>query len=432
MAKRIIIVGAGAAGLAAAVSLASKGVETVVFESKSFPGGRMFSFRDESTGSTVDNGQHLMTGFYYHTLKLLELIGSSDHTARQRSLSVDFLKKGGECTHFKCANLTGPLHFLSGLFRYKDFPKKDIWGLIVAAGKLRKNLDPRLSALDFLKVLRQSDESIRLFFRPLALATLNADLEQISGRLFQKVLHTILKAPAADSALIFPTVGLSDFLAVPAMKYIEGNGGEVRLGTPISSAQFISDKIISVTDCKNGQHRADGFIFALPPYALARILPRGEMSGLEDWRYSPIVSVNIWYDRPVVGRMMTGFLGSRFHWCFDRAEIAGAGRKHAFVTLLISAAYHEAGMPKEKLVEIARDEMKSYFEPARTASVIHAQVIKEHRATVVITPNHADKRPHAGTKWRNLMLAGDWTETELPATIESAVKSGFIAAELVV
>lgn len=428
MTKKVLIIGGGAAGLSAASVLTAKGIEVELFESRPFLGGRMFSFKDKVMGDTVDNGQHLMTGFYYDTFKLLSLIGSSDHLARQTRLSIDFINKAGEYLRFSCPKLPSPLHFLWGLFAFSMFPKKDLLRFVLNKGKTTKKIAANYSATDFLSMMGQSEDSIEYFFRPLILATLNSVPEKISGDLFRSMLKEMISAPASDSVLAYSTVGLSDLLANPAMSYITSSGGKVHLSKKISKINLDGKKIKDICDAQGDHYSADAYIFALPPDDLAELIPDKIIGGLKNWKYSPIVSVDLWFDKPVADRMMTGFLGSRFHWCFDKASIIKERGDHPYITMLISAAYSEATMSKQELTDLAISEMHKYFKASRDARIIHTQVIKEKKATVLISPLSMSLRPKTRTILDNCFLAGDWIDTGFPATIESAVKSGFLAS----
>jgi len=303
---------------------------------------------------------------------------------------------------------------------------------MIARGRaISRQKGESLNAHALLKKMEISDQAIEGFFQPLILATLNAELHRVSGKLFSEMLSTILSSPARDGVLAYSTVGLSDIFARPAKKYIEEAGGIIHLSTRICKMNLQGTKIESIIDDKGKEYKADKYIFALPSDALKEIVPEGSIEYLNDWEFSPIVSVNIWYDRPIIDRIMIGLLGSHFHWVFDKASIIKKREGHPYVTLLISAANAEASLSKDALISHAVEEMKLYFKEAVDAKVIHAQVIKEKKATVRMSPSRYIRRPKMKTRFDNLLLAGDWIDTGLPATIESAVKSGFDAANIV-
>ena len=382
------------------------------------------------TGDNVDNGQHLFTGFYYKTSEFLSLIGSSDHVARQERLAIDFVSGDGKWNKFSCPNIRSPLHFLAGLLRYSKFPKMDLLRLILKHRRLKRSCD-NISAAELLDELKQSQAARDHFFRPFILATLNADLDEVSARLLQEMLMEILSVPASHSVLAYSTVGFSELIANPAAEFIQNNNGEIFTANEIAGVDIKEHMVKGVVDRRGRYHRADAYILALPPDRLAEVLPERYVGGLNRWVYTPIVSVNLWYDRPVMDRLMIGLTDSHFHWVFDKHSIINNPDTHRYVTLLESAAYDKIGASKHQVVEMALDDMNRHCPKVKDATLKHAQVIKERRATVLISPSLENERPDIVTQWPNLFLAGDWVDTGLPATVESAVKSGFQAADCV-
>lgn len=426
MSKKIIIIGGGAAGLAAGVKLASVGHEIELFESRSFLGGRVYSFVEPVTGDIVDNGQHLMAGFYYETFKLLKMLKTSHLVKKQTKMEIEFLEKGSKTYFFKCPRIPMPLGFVWGLTRYSKFPRSDILKLV----KTKKRVSAGLTAAEWLNELGISGNGIDFFFKPLILATLNADVEKISAAVFQMMLKTIFQAKSSDAVLAFPREGLSKIFAEPAADFITDNGGKIYASTQIKEILVDRKKVVGVVDINGHMHKADAYISALPPDNLYNILPEGRNHYLLDWNYSPIVAVNLWFDRPVMKRAMIGLLDSPFHWCFDKKRLFGTEKEHSYISFIISAADREADMAKDELIDSAVKEIGEYLKDAGGAKLKHAQVIKEKKATVLITPETISLRERVLSPWPNLFIAGDWTDTGLPATIESAVKSGFTAAEM--
>lgn len=428
MVKKVIIIGGGVAGLTAGASLVARGIRVDLFESRPYLGGRVYSFTDPETKDSVDNGQHLLAGFYYDTFKLLSLIGSSDHIARQERLAINFIGKGGRVDSFTCPRVFSPLHLIWGLFRFQRFPGRDLLNLIINMWRIRRDLHAK-SADEVLDILGQGREAKESFFRPLILATLNAEPKEVSGALFMSLLRRIVSVPAGHSVLAYSTVGLSDLIAEPVSRFISENGGDIYCSRPIEKIDMNGDRIDRVIDYFGEHHSADAYIAALPPDALAGLLPAGLVEGVERWSYSPIVSVNIWLDREVGGEMMAGLEGGKFHWYFDKSRIVADPESHRYITLLASAAADKINLSKDEIVAEALGDMRTYLPAARSAEVLHTQVIKERCATVLITPETEGLRPPVKTECANLFLAGDWIDTGLPATVESAARSGFMAAE---
>jgi zeta-carotene desaturase len=427
MAKKVIIIGGGAAGLSAGVKLAVEGHEVRLFESKPFLGGRLYSFVEPATGDIVDNGQHIMAGFYYNTFKLLTMLETSHLVKLQNNLEIDFFEKGPKHFRFKCLSMPVPFALMWGLFSYPKFNKRDLIKLM----KMKKSADKSLTAAQWLEKLNISEESIYSFFKPLVLATLNAGVEKVSAIIFRDMLNTIFDAKSREAVLAFPKVGLSKIVADPAGEFIKKRGGQINLCTQIKEIVLEGGRVSGVVDFNDQKYSADAYICALPPDNLYNILPGGENHYLKEWSYSPIVAVNLWFDRSVMDQPMIGMLDSPFHWCFDKSKLFGSDKKHPYISFIISAANEAAEWTKDKLIDMAMSEIKTYLPKISGARLVHSQVIKEKKATVLITPEALSLREKPRSPWENFFVAGDWTDTGLPATIESAVKSGFVAADLV-
>lgn len=431
MVRKVIIIGGGAAGLAAGVGLVSRGMDVTIFEGRPFLGGRLYSFLDPETGDVIDNGQHLLGGFYYRTFELLSKIGMGASVERQRQLEVKFIKGSGSKYWFRVPRVKMPYGFALGLLEYSKFPKWSLLRLLANNKKIKKAPLPGQTADAWLRGLGQSGGAISNFFRPLILATLNAEPEVVAAVLFQQMLQTILESREGDAVLAYSKVGLSQLVAEPAAKYIKSKGGKILLLNKIKSLNLEGGGIKSVTDDTGKEITADVYISAVPPDALAKIIPEGIVENLDVFEYSPIVSVDIWFETSVMKDIMMGFLDGPFHWCFDKSKIFGSVGRYPYVSMIVSAANKEILLDKAVLIKMAVDEVRKKFRWCSQAAVLHARVIKEKKATVLLTPEANSKRPGTRTGLDNFYLAGDWVNTGLPATIESAVVSGFGAADLI-
>jgi hydroxysqualene dehydroxylase len=258
-----------------------------------------------------------------------------------------------------------------------------------------------------------------------------------------------------DQGLAFPRVGLSQLLVDPALSWLTEQGASVLTGKPVASIN-ISDSTVHSVTLKNGDIReADAFVCALPPRELHQLMQRSGLaddepwSRLTRWESVPIMSVHLWYDRPILPQPMVGLIGSRFHWAFDKslcamrhapcakekmARPAHSAQRIAHskscIALILSACREEVQWSRAETIEKATDEIARYFPQSRHATLQHAQVTKELHATVSVAKGSAAARLSARTPWPNMVLAGDWTQTYLPATIEGAIRSGENAANL--
>ena len=445
-----LILGGGFAGLSAAVDLAEAGKRVTLLERRSFLGGRAYSFTDKTTGDTIDNGQHLMMGCYHRTLRFLEKIGSLDNLKFQPDPQVDFLheESNGKISHasFKCPPLPAPLHLLGGLARLKTISWGDRIralgvGLAVRAlnGNRKKLAD--ITVQQWLDSLGQSERMQTRFWNPMALATLNEAPEVASADMFARVIELGFMRTKRDSAMIISRVGLSDLYTLQAKRFIEARGGEIRLNAEVAEIEF-SDNRASAVKLRSGERiEADVVISAVPHFSLKRMLPASiastQFPHLDQFKSAPIVSINLWYEDPVTDLEFTGLLDSPIEWVFNKNAIGQSGEsgsgnnRRQHLALVISGAHEAAKKTKEELIALADGEVKRFFPAARGLSPIHAFVVREHDATLSHTVGTAKLRYPSRTQFNNFFIAGDWTDTGLPATIEGAVQSGQDCARIV-
>jgi squalene-associated FAD-dependent desaturase len=450
----VLIIGGGFAGLAAAVDLADAGRRVLLLERRSFLGGRAYSFTDKITGDTIDNGQHLMMGCYHRTLRFLEKIGSLDKIKFQPDPQVDFLQEetDGSVTRasFKCPPLPAPLHLLGGLARLKTIGWGDRLralgvGLAVrqaarqAAHRMNGDRDrlAEITVREWLDSLGQSERIQRRFWRPMALATLNEAPDVASADMFARVIELGFMRTKSDSAMVISRVGLSDLYTRQAQSFIEDRGGEVRLNADVSRIDFEDNVAAGVTLRSGERIEADAVISAVPYFALKRMLPAefaaAHFPCLDRLKSAPIVSINLWYDEPITDLEFAGLLDSPVEWVFNKNAInhedSVHGRQH--LALVISGAHEAATRPKEELIALAKSQIERFFPQARKLCPFHAFVVREHDATISHPVGTARLRPSSRTRFDNFFLAGDWTATGLPATIEGAVQSGQDCAKLI-
>lgn len=439
----VVIIGGGFAGLAAAVDLAAQGHQVLVLERRNFLGGRAYSFTDKTTGAVIDNGQHLMMGCYHHTLNFLGKIGALGKLKFQTNPRVDFLHEREGHASFQCPNLPAPLHLLAGLARLQSLGWNDRLralrvglALQLMNGNRQKLAD--VTVREWLNALGQSEQMQRRFWDIVALATLNETPERASADMFARVLEQAFLHTKRDSAMVISRVGLSDLYTTNAQAFIEARGGAVRLNAEVERLEFNRPRVTGLTLRGGEQLVAETLICAVPYFALRRMIAPDVLAAspslrhLPELKSAPIVSINLWYDRTVTELEFVGLLGSPIEWVFNKNAIAGEiSQKLQHLALVISGAHTAAKQTKEELIALATREMERFFPAARQAKPVHAFVIREHDATLSHTVGVARLRPPQQTEFENFYLAGDWTATDLPATIESAVWSGQECARLI-
>lgn len=435
MSRRVAIIGGGFGGLAAGVSLSERGCEVLLVERRNHLGGRAYSFLDSKTGCIIDNGQHLFMGCYRETIAFLKKIGSLDHLEFQDRLRVDFLEKSG-ATALACPRLPPPFHLLAGLIRMKGLGLADKLRALNAGRAIRfSNGIENRTVAQWLHALGQSERINELFWHPLAIATLNESPDTASAQMLLVVLKNAFTGSRFDSSLGISRVGLGDLYTESARHYIESRGGEVRTNAAAQEL-VIENKEVKAAILKTGEKiEADFFISAVPPRAFLEMLPeeiyRSEFSQLSRLDSSPIVSINLWFDRPVIEFRFAGLVGARIQWLFNKDLIIKESKSTNHLALIISAARRFIDLSKEELVEMALEDLGEMVPESRKAKLVHSFVVKEREATLSHTVESDHLRPGSRTSISNLILAGDWIATGLPATIESAVLSGHRAADLV-
>lgn len=441
--RRVAVVGGGFAGFAAGVALAERGHEVIVLEAKRRLGGRAYSFRDAATGAVVDNGQHAMMGCYAHTLGFLERIGAAGGVARQTDLRVEMRDPRRGVAAVAAPALPAPLHVAGALLRYRFLSATERLRALVAGLRImamRRGGDPFLASAtvaELLEELGQSRNACRSFWYPVAVSTCNERPERAAAAPFAEVLARGFFGTRADAQFVFARVGLSELYAEPAERWIAARGGRVEIGAQVSGIELHDGRIAALALRDGRRIACDACIVAAPPAATHALLP-AEIAGRAPWRdltalgASPIVSVHLWYDRDVLGSAFAGLVGTTTQFAFDRTRLCGthvdgAGSQ---VSAVISAAHDEETWDNGSITAAVIADLEAAFPAARGAQVLRSVVVKEKHATISCTPAVERLRPGPATPLDNLFLAGDWTATGLPPTIEGAVLSGERAAAL--
>jgi squalene-associated FAD-dependent desaturase len=422
--------------LSAGVRLSERGWEVLVLERRAHLGGRAYSFIDSKTGDVVDNGQHLFMGCYRHTIDFLKTIGRLDRLHFQDRPHVDFLDREGFAS-FDCPPLPAPLHVLAGLLRMRGLGVGDKLRALNLRRAMKSNgkFSPDSLTVDqWLDELGQSETIKTRFWNPMVIATLNQSPEIASARMLQVVLKEAFGGAVRNSSVGISRVGLSDLYTDGASDFIKSKGGDVQTGAQVHRL-IVEGGLVKAVELKDGERvEGDCFISAVPPRALLQVLPlqlkEKEFASLEALGSSPIVSINLWFDRPIIDREFVGLIGTRCQWMFNKDAILSTEQRSNHIAVIISAARDFVDCTRSELVEMAVSELHELLPASRWARLLHNAIVKEREATLSHTVESDRLRPGPRTSIPNLLLAGDWTNTGLPATIESAVMSGDVASEI--
>ena len=427
----VIIIGGGFAGLSAATALTERGVRVLVLEARPTLGGRASAFIDPATGERVDNGQHVVVGAYRETFAFLRRLGTDGDVALQRDLAIEVIDRAGRRSRLACPPLPSPLHLLAGVVRWNGIT----WGDRLTLLGMRRVLTGRDRTVPAGETVRQwlerhgqTSRLIELLWEPLAVASLNQSVDDAAGAVFETVVRRMFTANRRDSALGLPRKALDDLYASPSRNYIERAGGAVRTGAPARVVcgprveVLVRDEAIAARAviCATAWYGLSALFQDRPP-ALEPVLAAAEAT-----RASPIVTVNLWLDRRVTDEAFVGLPGRTMQWVFDKRALVGDESSH--LSLISSGANEIVGRDNQAIVELALEELRAALPAARDAVVRRAVVVREKRATFSVAPGQP-ARPRTRTDIPGLFLAGDWIDTGLPATIESAVVSGHWAAE---
>jgi squalene-associated FAD-dependent desaturase len=438
----VIVIGGGISGLSAAVDLCSHGHRVTVLEQRHRCGGRAYSYVDKKTGDTVDNGQHLLMGCFKNTKHFFEMIGSLDKLNIQRNLEVTFHHREKGFVTFRCPSLPSPFHLAAGILRLKTLSLPDRFRLLSLLVQVRRKKEQTLikdgmTVDEWLTSYKQTEECKENFWNVIATATLNESPQQASARLFLKVLREAFLNGRDGSVLMIPNKGLSDLYVDDAQRYIHEHGGEVINRTRVRRVIFSGERASAVELSNVRRLRARAFVSSIPLLDLLPILPKRngalsiEQSGIRGISHSGILTINLWLDRQVMDKDFVSLLGSPIQWVFNKKRFFLDGKgEGSYLSCVISGAGELLSWKNESLVALAVDEVAKAYPEARSAKLVHSLVIKEKRATMSSSPRMEGYRLPAKTQWQNLFLAGDWIDTGLPSTIESAVTSGFNAARL--
>jgi len=471
----VAVAGGGLAGLAAACALAASGFRVTLFEKRPFLGGRASSYVHPGTGEVVDNCQHVLFRLCTNLIEFYQRIGVAEQIRWYDQMN--FIEPGGRISVMKSSPLPAPLHTAPSFFGFSFLSAADKLAIARALVPLTltQQRDTGESFQHWLDHHGQTKNAVERFWKPILISALSEELDRISISAAAQVVRESMKSPAAREMGV-PTVPLTD-LYNAAGEYIRARGGTLHFRRPLayltSSERQVTLRTID-RDSERPGTSPDVFdycISALPFDALDRILLdtpgsaplREQISHFEN---SPITGIHLWFDRPISDLDHAVLLDRTIQWMFHKSRLqpmrtavaesapvaqrwdsvarhassgnepsdsqVPSGTAHgSYIELVVSSSKTLIDKSRAEIIDLVLAEVREFFPAARAANLVKATVIKEVNATYSPRPGIDAFRPTPATPWPRVFLAGDWTATGWPATMEGAVRSGYQAAEAV-
>ena len=439
-----LVIGGGLAGIAAAVRLAESGWRVTLLEARSSLGGRAFSFADRETGRDLDNGQHVIVGACRNLIAFFERIGVGDLWHVQPRLNVDVYDRAGRRGKLYGLGGPAPAHLLAAFVTYRHLTLGDkcraIRGVIAAmlADRRSDEMDTT-SFYDWLRAHGQSERCIYNLWNVIIEGTLNDNIRDVSAAMGLIIIQDGLLQGRREINLGYPKAPLGQAVGAPSEAYLRQLGVRTILGCPVHAIEADADGLVQrVAASGERVFSADAYVSAAPFWILPTLIPdhladKAPFDSLTGLQASPIVNVHLKYDRPVMDGDFCYFLDSPLQWVFNDSLIRGSdgSRGGQVLTVSISAAWDHIDLPRTELASRIADEMRTTFPKARQAQLVNSTVVKQRNATFRCTPGAQRFRPGPVTASPNLFLAGEWTDTGWPSTMEGAIISGYNAAAAV-
>ena len=478
--SQAIVIGGGLAGLAGAVALAEAGLEVELYERRPILGGRATSFIHPSSGERVDNCQHVLLGCCVNLLDFYTRLGVAEHIDFQET--IPFIDEESRVSVIGPSGLPAPLHLLPSFLRLKTMGILDklsiarsVAGMIRHIMRSRRNGYPEtrpaaethyagetrpaadgpspVSMADWLLAHGATKRAVEAFWRPFLISALNDELDDIDAEygIGTAVRAFLINRRGYEVGL--PAVPLGDLYA-PCIDYIERRGGRVVFNQGVAAISVHDGKVASISLQDGSAAEARAYLSALPFDVVSRLLPASQASNpyfamLAGLSVSPITAVHVWFDRPVTELDYAAVIGRRIQWIFNQSnrhnrvnsmEKPGANSMKnagfhstenagAYLGLVVSASDEWMKMTRQKIIDEAMEDLRSLLPAVRQAELLKAIVVKEGRATFAPKPGCDALRPGPSGPLSNFFLAGDWVQTGWPATMESAVRSGYQGAE---
>ena len=444
----MIVIGGGLAGLAAGIALAESGWRVRLFEQRPFLGGRATSYVLPD-GEHVDNCQHVTLGCCTNLDDFYRRVGAGDKIKFFNRLV--FLDSKGRRGEMQAGVLPAPFHMIGSFAKFAPLTLRDklsiAWAMLNILQTNGRTWDVDqfggISMLEWLRRRGQTQGAIERFWRVVLVSALDEELDKTDARYGIDVFWKAFLSNRTGYRMGVPVVPLAQ-LYDGCKLAIEQKGGEVNLRATARSLQIENGAITSAQFDAGREERADAFILAVPHTAIANLLPdeilrkESAFRNLAMLKTSPITGIHLWFDRQVMSEPFVTLLDTTTQWIFNKTALYGTtngeggnSSKGQYLQLVVSASYDLLQKSRQEIIDLCLKEVRQVLPVAREANLTKATVIKETAATFSPEPGVDRWRPKQETTIKGLFLAGDWTDTGWPATMEGAVRSGYLAAESV-
>jgi hydroxysqualene dehydroxylase len=428
----VIVIGGGFAGLSAATALVENGASVHLVEARPSLGGRATSFRDPTTGERIDNGHHVLAGCYVETLTFLRRLGTLDKLHWPSTLRLPMVDERGRRSALVLPPLPAPLHLIGGVLAWDALSLRERLSVLRLGSALRGRwgVTENLTVHQWLRRHGQPARLCEMLWEPLTLAALNQSIDVAGATSFLTVLSRMFGPDPSASTLLMAAVPLDDLAATPTSSRLRSAGSQVTTNAP--ARIVVSEGRVSGVVLRDRMFPAPVVIAAVPWFALADLFDEvpasleGIVANASALGSSPIVTVNLWFGAGQrLDEVVIGLPARSFQWVFDKGRLVESSQSH--LSMVASGADEICAASNRTVVKMALDELTGALPAFRQAPLRHAVVLRERRATFSLRPG-GPPRPSTRTPVAGLILAGDWIDTGLPATIESAVVSGHRAA----
>ena len=436
----VAIAGGGLAGLAAACALSNAGFRVTMFEKRPFLGGRASSYEHPGTGEVVDNCQHVLFRVCTNLVEFYERIGVANQI--RWFDQMNFIEPGGRVSVMKSTFLPAPMHTAPSFLNFPFLSSGDKLAITRALVPLTLTVqrDNGQSFRQWLDQHRQTPNAIARFWHPILVSALSEEVDRISVSAAAQVIRESMKSPEARHMGV-PALPLTD-LYNAAGDYVRNHGGSIHFRCPVENFSAQPAQVhLRVRGRESSDETFDYLIIALPFESLGSILPASGDSApirekISQFENSPITGIHLWFDRQISDLDHAVLLDRTIQWMFHKSRLQpmrtqadNGSSAGSYIELVVSSSKTLIDKSRSEIVELALREVREFFPAARDANLVKSTVIKEVNATYSPRPGIDVFRPTAVTPWPRVFLAGDWTATGWPATMEGAVRSGYLAAE---